>query len=528
MPWFADMPIRRKLTMVILLTCTAALLLTGAATIATQWATSHREMVESMNVRADLLGRFSAAALSFHRDEDLEEVNKTLSALQADTHIMIACLYDKENRPFGAYARAGAARDFPPQPPPDGHRFKGDYLEVSHPVELDEKRIGTIYLRADLGRIYSQIEMHACIIGLVLLTTFLATFLLSPRLRRPIAEPILALADVARRIAEKKDYSARAVKGNRDEIGLLTDAFNQMLSEIETGQVSLQKTNHSLREQTGDVVDSIKVLASSSRDILAASTQLAAGAAETATAVSQTTLTVEEVRQTALVSSQRAKSVADTAQKVAQTSLSGKKSTLETIEGMERIRRQVESIAENMVRLTEQTQAIGQILSTVDDLAAQSNLLAVNASIEAANAGEHGKGFMVVAREVRNLAEQSRQATNQVRTILNDVQKATSAAAMSTEQGSKAVEAGVAQSSKAGESIQALSNSVTEAAQAATQIAASSQQQLAGLDQVALAMESVKQASAQNLASAKQLEASAHNLKDLSAKLGQTVQKHQL
>src|SRR5438128_3440680 len=113
---------------------------------------------------------------------------------------------------------------------------------------------------------------------------------------------------------------------------------------------------------------------------------------------------------------------------------------------MARSREQMNSIAQIMVRLSEQNQAIGQIIATVDDLAQQSNLLAVNASIEAAKAGEEGKGFSVVAQEVKSLAEQSRQATTQVRAILSDIQKATSAAVMATEQGGKVVEAGVAQS----------------------------------------------------------------------------------
>jgi methyl-accepting chemotaxis protein len=179
----------------------------------------------------------------------------------------------------------------------------------------------------------------------------------------------------------------------------------------------------------------------------------------------------------------------------------------------------MEAIAESIVRLSEQGQTIGQIIATVEDLAAQSNLLAVNAAIEAAKAGEHGKGFGVVAQEVKSLAEQSRQATDRVRTILGDIQKATTAAVMATEQGGKAVEAGGAQTELAGESIATLAGSVTEAAQAATQIAASSQQQLVGLAQVAGAMENIKQASTQNVASAKQLEVAARNLNDLGQRL---------
>jgi len=528
MLWFRNMPVRRKLTVVILMTCAIVLLLAGVAMIGTELVTSRRTMVEDMTVLADVLGRYSTAALSFHRDEDVDEVKRILAAVEADPHILGACIYDKENARFGEHVRVGAAVTFAAQPPGDGHRFTDDYLEVTRPIELNQKRIGTIYVRADLERIYSQLGVHAGIVGLLLLVAIALTLVLSARLQRPLTEPILALAAVASRVAESKDYSARAAKGGKDEIGLLTDAFNQMLSEIELAQGSLQKANQSMQEQTREVVDSINILVSASEEIFATSSQLAAAAAETATAVTQTTTTVEEVRQTVLVSSHRAKNVAESAQRVVETSLSGKKSAEDTIEGMQRIRQQVESIADSMVRLSEQSQTIGQIIATVDDLAAQSNLLAVNASIEAAKAGEHGKGFTVVAMEVRSLAEQSRQATNQVRRILNDIQKATGTAVMATEQGSKTVEIGVKQSGEAGQSIQALANTVVEAAEAATQIAASSQQQLVGVDQVASAMKSIKQASAQNVTSAKQLETAAHRLKELGQKLKQTVERYKL
>jgi methyl-accepting chemotaxis protein len=172
-----------------------------------------------------------------------------------------------------------------------------------------------------------------------------------------------------------------------------------------------------------------------------------------------------------------------------------------------------------MIRLTEQTQDIGQIVTAVEDLSAQSHLLAVNAAVEAAKAGEQGKGFAVVAQEVRSLAQQSRQATTQVRAILKEIQKATSAAVMATEQGGKAVDTGVTQSTHAGESIRSLAESVHQAAQAASQISASSHQQLVGMDHVATAMESVRQAGTQNVDSARHLEAAARRLSDLGEKL---------
>ena len=277
------------------------------------------------------------------------------------------------------------------------------------------------------------------------------------------------------------------------------------------------------RSITRQLRETINQLSSSSSEILATTTQVASSAAETAAAVSETTATVEEVKQTAQVASQKAKHVSESAQKVAQVSQSGRKSVEDAIQRMHHIQEQMASVAESIVRLSEQSQAIGEIIATVNDLTEQSNLLAVNAAIEAARAGEQGKGFAVVAQEVKSLAEQSRQATAQVRTILGDVQKATSAAVMATEQGSKAVEAGVRQSTEARESIRLLADSIGEAAQAATQIAASSQQQMGGMDQVALAMENIKQASVQNVAGTKQAEVAAHSLHKLGQKLGSMI-----
>src|SRR5262249_50350030 len=152
----------------------------------------------------------------------------------------------------------------------------------------------------------------------------------------------------------------------------------------------------------------------------------------------------------------------------------------------------------------------------------------VNAAIEAAKAGEHGKGFGVVAQEAKSLAEQSRQATDRVRTILGDIQKATTAAVMAAQQSSKAVEGGSRHTERASEPMQSLAGSGAEAAQAAPQIAASSQPQLIGMDQVAAAMENIKQASTQNVASAKQLETAARGLNDVGQQLKQLVANYAL
>jgi methyl-accepting chemotaxis protein len=370
---------------------------------------------------------------------------------------------------------------------------------------------------------------------------------------RNISGPLREITATAERIASGDLSGTIATNHRQDEVGVLSLTFSrmtqslrgtaEMATRIAGGNLQVMVKPQSDRDVLGNAfaamvenlqglisqaAEGINVLSTSANQISTSTTQLASSAAQTATSVSEATTTVEEVRQTAQLSSQKSKAVSESAQRMAQISHSGTKATEETIGGITRIRQQMAAIAESMVRLSEQSQTIGQIVATVEDLAAQSNILAVNASIEAAKAGDHGKGFAVVAQEVRSLADQSKQATDKVRTILTDIQKATSAAVMATEQGSKAVDAGVKQATDAGQSIQTLASSVGEAAQTATQIAASSQQQLVGVDQVALAMESIKQASTQNVTSAKQLEAAAHSLKELGTRLKSTIEKYKV
>jgi len=276
------------------------------------------------------------------------------------------------------------------------------------------------------------------------------------------------------------------------------------------------------------VSETVNVLSSASTEILTSTTQIAAAALETATAITQTTSTVEEVRQTAQLANQKALNVQESSRNVTESVQKGSNSVMETIEGMEHIRQQMLTIADIVMNLSEQSQTIGEITSTVNDIADQSNLLAVNAAIEAVKAGEQGLGFSVVAQEIRNLSEQSKQATLQIRTILNAVQKGVNKAVLATEQGTKAVDTGSIQAKQSGEAIMLLSESINEAMKATVQIAASSQQQLAGMDQIAPAMESIQQAMALNASGAGQTQNAAQNLHDLGQRLKVLVEKFQV
>ncbi|MDA8179427.1 MAG: methyl-accepting chemotaxis protein [Desulfobacteria bacterium] len=345
--------------------------------------------------------------------------------------------------------------------------------------------------------------------AILVLSLFLVVFL-----TRVIAGPLKELSAATERIAAGDLTVTVSVDDRKDEIGQLISAFRRMVE--------------SLRGMTREMGEVANVLAASSAEMLASVAELTAGATETATAVRETVSTVEEVKQTAIVSAQKAKNVLERSQLADQAAQSGKRSVEESIELMKKIQGQVTSIADSIVRMSEQSQAIGEITSVVNDLTEQSNLLAVNAAIEAAKAGELGKGFAVVAQEIRNLAEQSKQATGQVRTILGEIQKATTAAVLVTEQGGKAVDAGARQSTRSWEAIEALMASVDEASQAATLISASSQQQLVGMDQVTLAMGSIETGTRQTSDSSRQLETMAATLHQLGEKQSELSSRYKV
>jgi len=290
-----------------------------------------------------------------------------------------------------------------------------------------------------------------------------------------------------------------------DEIGMLLRTFNEGSKKF--------------RHQMKNLIDATNLLIESISRISTTASQLATSASETSSAISEVTTTVEEVKQTSEVASEKAEYVAQSADATTRISHAGKQATENTMIGIDRIKDEMNAIAESTVQLSAQTKSIEDIINTVADIADQSNILSVNAAIEAAKAGEHGKGFSVVAQEVKSLSTQSKDATNQVREILSDIQKATSTAVMATERGTKSVAQAIELSEQAGDAIDRLSDRVTESSEAAMQITASNQQQLSGMDQLSQAMESINDATQQNLDGVKQIEDAIKNLETMAQTL---------
>jgi PAS domain S-box-containing protein len=252
MVWFHNLPIRRKVTLVILLASTTALLAACAAFVRYEMLSSRRLLARDLTVLADVIGRNSTAALKFN---DSTAAANILQALQAKPHVTGACLYLADGQPFAKYVRPGTQVLLPTRADAQQHQIPRNLLAVFCPIVFERKTIGTVCLESDLTEIDDRIRSFVKIAGMVLLGSMALTTAISFWLQRLISQPILDLAKTAQLIRENRDYSVRAQERGQDEIGLLTSSFNEMLVQIQIQNDSLRRAHDHLDRRVREVSD---------------------------------------------------------------------------------------------------------------------------------------------------------------------------------------------------------------------------------------------------------------------------------
>ncbi|WP_375768548.1 methyl-accepting chemotaxis protein [Archangium gephyra] len=356
------------------------------------------------------------------------------------------------------------------------------------------------------------------VLGLGTLLGLLVVSLGSYLITRSITGPLDKLVAGSEQIG-RGNFAHRIDVNNQDETGELARAFNAMSERRQQAEAQLAKQAEEREHTLRTVAEFVNQLAGATAQILASTTEQVAGAQEQGSAVAETVSTVEEIVQMSEEAAGRARAVSESARHSEEVGKNGRRAVDEAITAMSTVREQVESIASRILALAEQAQAIGDIITTVNDISEQTHMLALNASIEASRAGEHGRGFAVVAAEVKALADQSKKATSQVRQILGQIQKATQGAVMTTEEGTKSVASATRVVTQAGAHIQTLSELLAQASLTAAQISASASQQATGTGQIRQAMRDVSQATQQTLTSIRQTERAVQDLNVMGQKL---------
>ncbi len=250
-----DLPIRHKLTLIIMLTCSVALLLAGVTVVIYEASEDRKGTVRDLSTLADIIGNNSTAALAF---DDRSAAAGILAALSANDDLLSAAVYRINGTIFAGYVDPGAQAYLTERAPADGApRFVKGHLILGRPIVLDGDRIGSVFLESGLDNMREHLRAYISIEIALTLGALVVALVVSWRLQRVVSQPIGHLAETARIVAVDRNYSVRAVKRSGDDLGLLIDAFNDMLAQIQERDRALQAAHEVLeqrvRERTRDL-----------------------------------------------------------------------------------------------------------------------------------------------------------------------------------------------------------------------------------------------------------------------------------
>lgn len=313
-----------------------------------------------------------------------------------------------------------------------------------------------------------------------------------------LGQAFSSMVNTLRDLLIKISGSAQQVTATGEELSATTEQVSAAVQQV---AVTMEELSKGHLEQTESVNQSASLVEQMTQSI----DQIATGAQEQAKNVSQTSIMIEEMAKGIDDVAANTQQVADGARIAANTAAEGGHAVEKTI--MQRIKATVFESANRIKELGEQSQQIGEIIQVIDDIAEQTNLLALNAAIEAARAGEHGKGFAVVADEVRKLAERSGKATKEIATLINNIQKGTSQAVNAMELGTREVETGTVLADDAGKALQAILANITQASDQIQSISAAIEQVSASSAEVVTAVDNVAAITEQNTAATEEMSA---------------------
>jgi len=401
---------------------------------------------------------------------------------------------------------------------------------------------------------------------LCLATTLVVLVMLSNKVAKPVGE----LVDYSQKFAAG-EYTSRPQIDSNDDFGLIAENFTRSSERIsravlnQEAQESLQKSvtefltvvsqigrgDLTLRGRVtsdglGNVVDSVnfmldnfvKVLervrkaaidvSSSANEILLSSEDMASGAVQQDQEITNTSSAVEELTVSMKQVSNNAEASAEAARRALDAAEQGNRAVRDTLEGMQRIRSSVQATAKKIKSLGDRSLEISEIINVINDITEQTNLLALNAAIEAARAGEAGRGFAVVADEVRKLAEHSRAATKDIAALIKAIQAETNEAVVVMEEGTKEVEVGARLADQAGKALEAISSVVRQSAELVQEISLASKQQVRGTEGVANAMQIISNITRQTSQGARQTARTVENMVKLSEQLNEALSQFRI
>lgn len=376
-----------------------------------------------------------------------------------------------------------------------GPKFKTVDEKINRLIEI-QGEVGS-ELKKQADKDYRSLRATAIV---ATLTAFLAAIGLGIILTNIIAKPLLEGVRISEAIAagdmtHKVDASAM---NREDEIGQLMK--------------SLDKMTGNLKGVINNITQASNQIASAAEELSSTSEQMSKGMQSQTTQTAQIASAMEEMSATVLEVAKNSQNAASSANEASTTAQKGGEVVSKTVDGMQKIASTVRESARTIGELGKSSDQIGEIVAVIDDIADQTNLLALNAAIEAARAGEQGRGFAVVADEVRKLAERTTKATKEIAQMIKNIQKETTGAVSAMEAGTKEVAEGVSLANEAGESLKLIVDAVYKVNDMIRQIATAAEQQSAAAEQISRGVEEIASVTKETVAGSSQTTTASHEL----------------
>ena len=387
----------------------------------------------------------------------------------------------------------------------------GDVLISASPMISGNTRLGNVVVAFDQVQVRSEIAANRWIalgvsaiifvVGLIGILWIISTIVI-----KPVKGVVSAM--------DRADLSFQFNSQSADEVGDLTRSFDRFVASIKDTMVQ--------------VAEATAAVASASSEISSSTEQMAAGAQEQTSQAAEVSSAVEEMTKTIVENSKNAVSTAETAKRAKAAAEVGGTVVDETVAGMRDIANVVKHSASTVQALGKSSNQIGEIIGVIDDIADQTNLLALNAAIEAARAGEQGRGFAVVADEVRKLAERTTKATKEIASMIKTIQQETKGAVDSMDEGTRKVDAGIELADKAGTSLKEIVQISQKVTDMVTQIAAASEEQSSSSEQISKNVEAISTVTSETANGTQQIARAAEDLNRLTENLQQLLGKFNL
>ncbi len=459
---------------------------------------------------ARLIGANTTGALAFFDDASATE---TLRALDANDSIMAAVLFDDSGSPFAEFVAGGDSGGALPRSPGRQEvvqRPELGYLELFEPVAMDGDVIGTLYMRVSLAERQEVLSTYITISILIVLGVTALALGISLLIQRSIVRPVVEVVNALRDMAEGDgDLTQRIHVSSKDEVGELAHWFNIFAERV--------------HDVVGKFKESAINLSAAAEQLSGTITKTSAGALRqqseiehVAKAMSEMSTTVEEVARNVGMA-------ANDAQQADDESAKGADVVTQTMGAITALARDIDEASDVITNLQKETDSIGSVLDVIRGIAEQTNLLALNAAIEAARAGEQGRGFAVVADEVRTLASRTQASTEEIQNMITKLQTGANQAVQVMVKGKDQAASSVDHASRAGESLQNITRAVSVIKDMSNQIASASEEQSAVSLEINRNINNISDVANETATGSREISSGASELARLAAELQSLV-----